>query len=376
VDFSLSDEQRMLVDSTRQLIARTSPIGRVREIAEADGLGYDPRVWQAGSDLGWPALPIPEDYGGLGRDLVDVALVAEEHGRTIQPGPLVSNAVVAEAISRSDNDDLRTRVLPHLATGEAVATWAFAEPRQPWDAGGVHACAVETADGYRLSGQKTAVQDAEGSRWIMVTARVNEHLAQFLVERDTPGLSVRRQRTIDITRRFDEVCFNDVVIPASAAINTPAQAASIGRQLRCGAVLMCAESLGLGSTVLDMTVEYAKLRVQFGRPIGSFQAVKHKCATMRMWLQASRAATYYAAMAVAADADDGWEAASVAKAYVGAAIANLTSEALQVHGGIGFTWEHDLHLYHRRAKANQVLFGDPFLHRERLASILETAVTS
>jgi alkylation response protein AidB-like acyl-CoA dehydrogenase len=373
VDFCLSEEQHMLVYSTRQLIARNSPISRVREVADHDGLGYDPHVWQAGSDLGWPALLVPDDYGGLGRDLVDVALVAEEHGRTVQPGPLISNAIVAEAISRSDSEELRSRVLPSLATGKAVGTWAFAEPRQPWDAGGVHACAVETPDGYRLNGRKTAVQDAEAARWIMVTARVNGGLAQFLVERNTPGLSVRRQRAIDITRRFDEVRFNDVVIPASSVISAPGQDAAIERQLRCGAVLICAESLGLGSAVLDMTVEYAKLRVQFGRPIGSFQAVKHKCATMRMWLQASRAATYYAAMAVAADTDDAWEATSVAKSYVGVAIANLTSEALQVHGGIGFTWEHDLHLYHRRAKVNEVLFGDPFLYHERLASIVEGA---
>jgi alkylation response protein AidB-like acyl-CoA dehydrogenase len=377
VDFSLSEEQRMLVDSTRQLLARDSPISRVRELADQDGLGYDPRVWKKGSELGWPALPIAEDYGGLGRDLVDAALIAEEHGRTVQPGPLLSNIVVAEAISRSDSDDLRARVLPSLATGEAVATWAFAEPRQPWDVDSVHATAVEAANGYRLTGVKTAVQNAEGARWILVTARVNGHLAQFLVERDTPGLSVRRQHTIDITRRFDEVRFDDVAIPASAVVNASAQAAAaIGRQLRCGAVLICAESLGVGETVLDMSVEYAKLRIQFGRPIGSFQAVKHKCATMRMWLQASKAATYYAAMAVAADADDAWEAASVAKAYTGAAIANLTSEALQVHGGIGFTWEHNLHLYHRRAKANQVLFGDPFLHHERLAAIVEASAAS
>jgi alkylation response protein AidB-like acyl-CoA dehydrogenase len=377
VDFSLSDEQRMLVESTRQLIARGSPISRVRELADQHGVGYDPRVWQAGSELGWPALPIPEDYGGLGRDLVDVALIAEEHGRTVQPGPLLSNAVVAEAISRSDRDDLRARVLPNLATGDTVATWAFAEARQPWHVNGVHATAVETADGYRLTGVKTAVQDAEGARWILMTARLNGHLAQFLVERDTHGLSVRRQHTIDVTRRFDEVRFDDVAIPASAVVNRPAQADSaIQRQLRCGAVLICAESLGVGETVLDMSVEYAKLRLQFGRPIGSFQAVKHKCATMRMWLQASKAATYYAAMAVAADADDAPEAVSVAKAYAGTAIANLTSEALQIHGGIGFTWEHDLHLYHRRAKANQVLFGDPYLHHEQLAAIVEASVAS
>jgi alkylation response protein AidB-like acyl-CoA dehydrogenase len=377
VDFSLSEEQQMLLSSTRQLLARDSPIGRVRELADQGGRGYDPRVWQEGSELGWPALPIPEEHGGLGRDLVDVALIAREHGRTVQPGPLVSNSIVAQAISGSSRDDLRSAVLPALASGETVATWAFAEHGQPWGADGVQTMAIENGEGYRLSGVKTAVQDAETARWILVTARLKGHLAQFLVERDAPGLSVRRQHTIDITRRFDEVRLDDVAIPASAVVNAPGEAdAAVEGQLRCGAVLICAEGLGVGEAVLDMTVEYAKLRVQFGRPIGSFQAVKHKCATMRMWLQASQAATYYAAMAVAADAGDAQEAASVAKAYTSTAIASLTSEALQVHGGIGFTWEHDLHLYHRRAKANQVLFGDPLLHHEHLAAIVEASVAS
>ena len=164
-----------------------------------------------------------------------------------------------------------------------------------------------------------------------------------------------------------------VVAPSALLHAGEAAEAAVAHQNRCGAVLVNADNIGLGEAVLEMTVQYAKLRVQFGRPIGSFQAVKHKCATMRMWLQASKAATYYAAMAVAADADDPEEAASVAKAYTSSAIAALISEALKVHGGIGFTWEHDLHLYHRRAKANQVLFGDPYLHHERLAAALETA---
>ena len=374
MDFSLTDEQRMLVSSTRRLLERNSPIERVRHLAEKDEGRYDPAVWELGSELGWAALTVPDEHGGLGRDLVDVALIAHEHGRTVQPGPLISHALVTEAISRSARAELQSAVLPELATGEAVATWAFAEPRQPWGTEGVHTLAVHEADGYRLTGVKTAVQDAQTARWILVTARLNGNLSQFLVDRHAPGLSVRSQRTLDITRHFDAIRLDDVLVPLSAIVTPVGRSdQAVERQLRCGAVLICAESLGVGQTVLDMTVEYAKLRVQFGRPIGSFQAVKHKCATMRMWLQASTAATYYAAMAVASDTEDAAEAASVAKAYTGAAIANLTSEALQVHGGIGFTWEHDLHLYHRRAKANQALFGDPFAHHERLAGTVEAS---
>ncbi|WP_330255008.1 acyl-CoA/acyl-ACP dehydrogenase [Nocardia sp. NBC_00565] len=375
MDFSLSDEQELLVRSTRQLLTRDSPISRVRELADKAEQGFDPRVWEKGGDLGWPALPIPTEYGGLDGDLVDVALITKEHGRTVQPGPLVSHVLVALAILRSTRDDLRSRLLPDLATGETVATWAFAEPGQAWDAGGVHTEAVEHSGGFRLNGVKTAVQDAGHARLILVTALLDGELAQFLVDAGAPGLTVRRQRTIDVTRRLDEVVLVDVVVPASALLNAPGPADSaVAYQLRCGAVLISAESLGVGERVLDMTVDYAKVRTQFGRPIGSFQAVKHKCATMRMGLQASSAATYYAAMAVTSDTRDAEEAVAVAKAYTSQTIADLTSEALQVHGGIGFTWEHDLHLYHRRAKANQVLFGDPFLYHERLAAMLASSV--
>ncbi|BCO98569.1 MULTISPECIES: acyl-CoA dehydrogenase family protein [Mycobacterium avium complex (MAC)] len=374
MDFAVSDEQRMLVDSSRKFLARESPINRVRELADSDERGYDERVWQSGAELGWAGLLIAEQYDGLGRDLVDVALIAEEHGRTVQPGPLIGNTLAAVAISQSGRDDLCSEILPLLAGGQAVAAWAFAESRQPWDADGVCTVATEHADGFRLQGIKTVVQNADSASWILVAAHLGGRLAQFLVDRRAAGLAVRRLRTLDITRRFDEVALDDVVVAPSALLHAgEAAEAALAHQNRCGAVLISADNIGVGEAVLDMTVKYAKLRVQFGRPIGSFQAVKHKCATMRMWLQASKAATYYAAMAVAADADDAEEAASVAKAYTSSAIAALTSEALQVHGGIGFTWEHDLHLYHRRAKANQVLFGDQYLHHERLAAALETA---
>jgi alkylation response protein AidB-like acyl-CoA dehydrogenase len=375
VDFSVSGEQKMLVESTRQLLVRDSPISRVRDLADRQEHGHDDHVWRRGAELGWHALLIAEEYDGLGRDVVDLALIAEEHGRTVQPGPLIGNALAALAISQSDREDLRSQVLPKLADGEAEAAWAFAEPRKPWAVEQLGTLATEDSDGFRLDGVKTVVQDADSARWIVVTARLGRGLAQFLVDRGAAGLSVRRQSSIDISRRYDEVRLDDVEVPRSALLHAgDAAAAAVQYQNRCGAVLVSAESVGVGEAVLSMTVDYAKLRVQFGRPIGSFQAVKHKCATMRMWLQASRAATYYAAMAVAADAIDAEEAASVAKAYTSTAIASLTSEALQVHGGIGFTWEHDLHLYHRRAAANRVLFGDPYLHHERLVALLDEAI--
>jgi alkylation response protein AidB-like acyl-CoA dehydrogenase len=378
VDFSLTDEQRMLISSTRRLLTDLSPVTSVRRLAEAGDDGFDARVWQRGSELGWAALPVPEEYGGLGQGIVDVALIAAEHGRTVQPGPLISNALVAFAVSESARADVRAAVLPALAAGEATATWAFAESRQPWDGAGITttAATVAAADGGRflLTGIKTAVQDAGSARWILVTARLDGQLAQFLIDRDTPGLTIRRQQTIDNTRRLDEVRLDGAEAPAAALLTPSAcgQTAVTGL-LRKGAILISADNLGVGERLLEMSVEYAKVRVQFGRPIGSFQAIKHKCANMRMWLQASKAATYYAAMADDAAADDAAEAASIAKAYTSEAIAALAGEALQLHGGIGFTWEHDLHLYLRRAKANQVLFGEPYLHYEHLMAGLERA---
>jgi alkylation response protein AidB-like acyl-CoA dehydrogenase len=373
VDFTLTEEQRMLLDSTRRLLADLSPLSRVRALAEA-GDGFDPLVWQRGSDLGWAALPVPERYGGLEQSLVEVALIAAEHGRTVQPGPLISNALVAFALTGCADERKRALVLPALATGEATATWAFAESLRSWDASGVAATAVADSGGYRLFGVKTAVQEADSARWILVTARLSGQLAQFLLDRDAHGLTVRREQTIDITRRLDEVRLEDTVVPADALLSYGATAEQeVSGLLRYGAVLISADSVGTGESLLDMSVSYAKLRTQFGRPIGSFQAIKHKCANMRMWLQASTAATCYAAMAVAADAPDADEAASVAKAYTTEAIAGLASEALQLHGGIGFTWEHDLHLYLRRAKANQMLFGDPALHHDRLFAAIESA---
>ena len=374
MDFTMSDEQRMLVETSRKLLARESPISRVRELADSGEQGYDERVWQRGAELGWAGLLVAEEYDGLGRDLVDVALIAEEHGRTVQPGPLIGNTLAAVAISQSGRDDLCSEILPLLAGGQAVVAWAFAESRQPWDADGVCTVAIEHADGFRLQGIKTAVQDADAPTGLWSLRTWGAAWRSSSSTGGATGLAVRRLRTLDITRRLDEVSLDDVVVAPSALLHAgEAAEAALAHQNRCGAVLVSADNIGVGEAVLEMTVQYAKLRVQFGRAIGSFQAVKHKCATMRMWLQASKAATYYAAMAVAADADDAEEAASVAKAYTSSAIAALTSEALQVHGGIGFTWEHDMHLYHRRAKANQVLFGDPYLHHERLAAALETA---
>jgi alkylation response protein AidB-like acyl-CoA dehydrogenase len=372
VDFSISEDQRELVSSTRRLLAERSPAEAVRRIAEDDAADFDPQVWRLGSDLGWPALLVPEAHGGLGRDLTDLVLVTEEWGRCLQPGPLIGNAIATFAIAQSAPAALAAAVLPQLASGERTATPAFAEPGGEWDVRSVATQATRTAGGYLLSGTKTHVLDAGSARWLVVAAQLDGVVTQFLVERPTPGLSVRRLRTLDITRRLDVVRFDNVLVPFASRLDPTT--ADLERQLAVAAVLISADSIGVAGRLLEMSVEYAKLRVQFGRPIGSFQVIKHKCARMRMALQASVSATYYAGMALAATATDADEAARVAKAFSSEAVCSIAGEALQLHGGVGFTWEHDLHLFLRRARGNSVLFGAPYLHYEHLFQQLEERV--
>jgi alkylation response protein AidB-like acyl-CoA dehydrogenase len=366
VDFELSDEQVLLGESTRRLLESTTPLTEVRRLADTE-LRYEPAVWRRGTELGWPILAVAEETGGVGGDLVDLAIVAEEHGRAVNPGPIAGSAAVAMAASRHASDQVRDEVIDSIAAG-AVGAWAFAEPRRPWSIDGLRTTATKTPDGYRLSGTKTASHGALGARWLLVTALLDDAPASFLVDTDAIPIGVRPLDTLDLTRRFGEAELADVVVPEVALLHGVDDDA-LQRLLDEAAVLVCADAVGVAEHLLAATVEYAKVRVQFGRPIGSFQAIKHKCANMRLWLQGSRVATYYAAMALAAGTDDATAAAATAKAYVGDAIRKLAAEALQVHGGIGMTWEHDLHLYYRRAKTDEILSGDVTLHRRRLTDV-------
>jgi alkylation response protein AidB-like acyl-CoA dehydrogenase len=373
VDFELSEEQLGLQDSTRRLLAAAADIASTRKIIES-GAGYDRSLWRKGAELGWPALALPEELDGFGQQLVDLAIVAAEHGRVVLPSPFLPTVVAADAIATSLNAALRKEIVPELATGTATAAWAFAEPGQPWSAAGLSLRAVRDGEGFTLDGQKVAVQDAGSARWLLLDAVLDGEPARFVLETGTAGLTVRRQHAFDITRELDDITVDTVRLPAGSLLSRGDEAGQgIERSLRMITVLACAELVGVAERLLAMTIEHVKVREQFGRPIGSFQAIKHKCATMRIWAQASAAATYYAAMTLDAGAEDADRAVSVAKAYVGDAVSRLAGEALQAHGGIGFTWEHDLHLYLRRAKSNELLYGDPGWHRERLCRLLEAA---
>ena len=370
MNFELTDEQAMLREASRDLLTDRAPTSVVRGQLEAE-VEVDPALWRLAAELVWPGLLVPEEHGGAGQGLIEMALVAEEIGRAVGRGPFLATAVVGRAVARGASEALAAEVLPALAEGEAWATWAFAEPKLPWSLDGLRATARTDGDHVALSGTKTAVQDADGARWLLVTALADDGPASFLVDRDAAGVSVRRQRSIDLTRSFSEVRFDDVRVPVARRL--AGGAAEIQQLLDDSAVLLAAETLGTLDRMLQLTLDYVRVRVQFGRPIGSFQAVKQACSRMAEQVMGVRAATYSAAMAADAGADDAATTACVAASYSSSVAGEVAGAALQLHGGIGFTWEHDLHLYLRRAKADGVLQGDCAVHRDRLVKAVTAA---
>lgn len=367
MDFELTDEQAMLREASRDLLTDHASPAVLR--GQLDGeTEVDPALWRLAAELGWVGLIVPEEYGGSGQGLVEAAIVAEELGRAVARGPFLQSSIVARAVSRGASPGTQEEVLPALAEGTAWATWAFAETGLPWTLDGLRTTARTDGDSVVLDGTKTAVQDADGARWLLVTALEDGSPASYLVDRDAPGVEVRRQRTLDLTRSFSEVRLTDVRIPAGRRL--AGGAANVQQLLDDACVLSSTQTLGTLERMLEMTLDYVRVRVQFGRPIGSFQAVKQACSTMAMHVQGARAASYSAAMAADAGTADAGQAACVAASFISDVAGDVAGSALQLHGGIGFTWEHDLHLYLRRAKADAVLNGDTAVHRERLYRLI------
>lgn len=370
MDFELSDEQAMLREASREMLTAHAPASALRRQRD-NGESVHAGLWRQGRELGWPGLLVSEEYGGVNQGLSEAAIVAEEIGRAIARGPFLPNMVVARAVARSDHARLRAEVLPELAEGEVWATWAVAEPGPFLMAPGTCVAVRSGTGSLDLSGGKTAVQDADGARWLLVSGALDEEPALFLLDTDARGLTIRPQRTLDLSRNFAEVTLDRVRIPAHRVVASGGPA--VRELLDDAAVVAAAESLGTLERMLELTVEYVKARVQFGRPIGSFQAVKHACATIAMQLLGVRAATSYAAMATDAGIADASLAASVAASYTTDVAGAIAGSALQLHGGLGFSWEHDLHLYLRRAKTNALLQGGIRTHRTRLAELVRRA---
>lgn len=373
MELELQGDQELFVETTRRFLETESPLTRVRELFD-DPIGFDRDYWRRGAELGWATMLVPDDLGGgsiSGAGLLDLVLVAEEMGRLVAPGPLLPVNVVADTLARSGTPDQREAELAALVSGARIATWAFAEPSGRWDASGVALTASPDGAGWVLSGIKSYVQDAGVADAWLVTARTGEGLTQFLVPAGTPGVTVHPRQSLDITRRFADLDLADVTVPGSTVVGRVGDAvADVERQLQVALALQNAETVGAVNRVYDFTLEYAKDRMAFGRPIGSYQALKHRFADMKVWLEACNATATASTRAVEAGTDDAARLVSVAKAYIADRAPAIVQDCVQLHGGIGVTWEHDLHLYLRRIAQNAALYGSARDHRLRVATLL------
>ncbi|HUC00453.1 MAG TPA: acyl-CoA dehydrogenase family protein [Solirubrobacterales bacterium] len=359
--FDLTDEQQAIKATARDFLASRFKSERIREIA-ASGSGFDADGWQQMADLGWAGLALPEEWGGQGLGIVDLAVLFEEMGYALAPSPLFSNTIVGLALSICGSDDQRERYLRPLAEGARRGTPAL------WGAGSTAIPGAYTmeakpdGDGVVLDGEKVLVMDAGSADFFMVATNDGH---RHLVASDADGVSVSEEESIDTTRRLSSVRFDGVRVAAEDTM--PAEGHEYEAVLNRLCVALAAESTGVAQRALEMAVEYAKDRQQFGRPIGAYQAVSHRCAQMLLETENARSTVYGAAWAADAEPESLPLAASMAKAYASDAGWRVPDASIQVHGGIGFTWEHDLHFFLKRGRANAALFGDAKWHRERVA---------
>jgi alkylation response protein AidB-like acyl-CoA dehydrogenase len=359
--FDLTDEQQAIKSTAHDFLASRFKSARMREIAASDD-GADAAGWSEMSELGWPGLALPEEWGGQGLGIVDLAVVFEEMGYALAPSPLFSNTIAGLALSLCGSDDLRERYLRPLALGEVRGTPALWDSGSPASIGNFTMEAKADGDGVVLDGEKTLVMDAAGADFFLVASSDGK---RHLVESGADGVTVNPEAGIDPTRRFSSVRLDGVKVPAANTL--PGAGADYYPVFHRVCVALAAESTGVAQRTLEMAVEYAKDRQQFGRPIGAYQAVSHRCAQMLLETENARSAVYGAAWAADAEPESLPLAASMAKAYAGDAGWRVPDASIQVHGGIGFTWEHDLHFFLKRGRSNAAIFGDSKWHRERVA---------
>jgi alkylation response protein AidB-like acyl-CoA dehydrogenase len=375
----LSEDQQVFLQTTQRFVEDTAPIAEVRRLADEPS-GFDRGWWRRAAELGWTAALVPESAGGgsvSGDGVADLVLVAETMGRWVSPGPLLPVNVVAAAVATLGSETQQAEVLPGLLSGEAFAAWAFAEPGGGWRIDDVQLRAepmdgADSADSsFVLRGEKAYVEAGAEASVLLVTARTDDGLTQFLVPADTPGVTVTPVPALDLVRRFARVSFDGVTVPAGGVLGTVGGAAEdVERQLQLALVIQCAEMVGAIDRVFEFTVQWAFDRYSFGRPLASYQALKHRFADMKMWLEGCHATATAAAAAVGQQAPDAGELARVAKAYIGERAPEIVQDCVQLHGGIGVTWEHDLHLYLRRVTLLAALYGAPADHLQQIAVAL------
>ena len=369
MNFAFTEEQDELRNTIRAFLEAKSPESAVREQMETEA-GYDQAVWsQMAEQMGLQGLHIPEEYGGSGFSYVELGIVLEEMGRRLLCAPFFSTVVLAaNTLLQSGDDNAKKAHLPGIASGETIAALAFTEPSGKWDESGITMEASKSGDGHKLSGTKSFVIDGHTANLLIVAARSGSGVSLFTVDGDAAGITKTPLSTMDQTRKQAKLEFDGT--PATLLGEEGKGWDVLSTVLDLAAVGLAAEQVGGAQFVLEMAVQYAKDRVQFGRPIGSFQAIKHKCADMLLEVESAKSAAYYAGWAAAELNDELPVVASLAKAYCSEAYFHSAAENIQIHGGIGFTWEHPAHLYFKRAKSSELLFGDPTYHRELLAQRL------
>jgi alkylation response protein AidB-like acyl-CoA dehydrogenase len=377
MNFGFSEEQELLRATARKFLENECTSGFVRQRME-EPAGVTPEFWTKLAEQGWLGLVYPEEHGGSGLGFVDLTVLMEEMGRVVMPGPFFSTVVLGGlTILEAGSAEQKKAWLPKIASGQAKAALAWTEPSGRWDAAGISATAKPMGSDWVLSGTKLFVLDAHLADVLVVVARTSEGrqpeqgVSLFLVPRGTAGLETKLLPTMDQTRKLCEVTLRDVRVPGAGLLGPKDGGwAPLSRVIDRATVALCAEMCGGAQKVLDMTVDYAKIRVAFGRPIGSYQGVKHRAADMLVEVENAKSLTYYAAWAVDENVPEASLAASMAKAYCSDAFRRVAGAGIQLHGGIGFTWEHDLHLYFKRAKSSEFTFGDATNHREKVAQLI------
>ena len=377
MDFAFSEQQDLLRASARQFLERECSADMVRHWSDAPQ-GYSPDLWQKMAALGWMGLVLPETYGGSGLSFVDLTILMEEMGRTLLPAPFFSSiALGALTLLETGSDEQRQQMLPRLVRGEMKVCVALLEADGRYDPRGIAMRASIRGNRATLNGTKLFVVDAHVSDYIICVARTRggrdpeSGISLFVLDITSPGIACTPLMSIDQTRRLCEVSFTRVGVSLEAMLGgRDAAWPTLQRALDKATVALCAEMVGGAEKAMEMCVDYGKTRVQFGRPIGSFQAVKHKIADMKVWVENAKSVVHYAAWAVDRDAPEASRAASMAKAYCSEMYTQVTADGIQVHGGVGFTWDHHMHLYFKRAKSSEVLLGDSTWHRERTAALI------
>jgi alkylation response protein AidB-like acyl-CoA dehydrogenase len=367
MEFDLSKPQKLLKDSAREFLSRHCKPARVRELMSTE-TANDDELWQAMADQGWTGLVIPEEYGGLGAELLDLAVVCEEMGNACLPGAFQATLFSAALIERAASPKQKSQYLDAIASGSLKATVAQLEETADWDLDAINLKAVRDNGRFLVSGRKLFVPDAASADLLICLATNGESPVILPVSKNADGVEVKSMPAMDETRKLYEVHFNNVSVNGADVFGADGNArGALLQATQVATVALCAEMVGGMQWILDTTVEYAKTRQQFGRLIGSFQAVQHQCADMLLMTESARSATYYAAWVVTEGAPNAGTAVSIAKAYCSDAFREVGNRGVQVHGGIGFTWEHDLQLYYKRSKASETMFGDASFHRERIA---------